>query len=191
MKEVWPLVHEQAPDLQLNVFGANQTPEDAALTDESCSAYVRGFCKSVPATMKKHRLLVAPLRFGAGVKGKLLDAFRSGLVAVTTPLGAEGISAPDDFPGYIVSDGAENARSFASAVLRAYEDNKSWTVHQSAAVKLLLEKFDEGVNNLQLRNFLEERLQHLPASRESDYLGELLWHSSLRSTEWMSKYLAA
>ncbi|CAE8625112.1 unnamed protein product, partial [Polarella glacialis] len=127
IKDVWPLVRQQVPDLELSVYGANQTPEDAALDDEANGAFVRGFCRSVPSAMRKHRLLVAPLRYGAGVKGKLLESMQHGLVTVTTPVGIEGIASAETFPGYVVADGGENASGFADAVVRAYQDENTWS----------------------------------------------------------------
>eukprot|EP00930_Biecheleria_cincta_P028020 TRINITY_DN19562_c0_g1_i1.p1 TRINITY_DN19562_c0_g1~~TRINITY_DN19562_c0_g1_i1.p1 ORF type:complete len:680 (+),score=115.34 TRINITY_DN19562_c0_g1_i1:38-2041(+) len=113
IKDVWPLVHQRLPDIELSVYGANQTPEDAALSSASTGAHVRGYCKSVASAMRKHRLLVAPLRYGAGVKGKVLEAMQHGLVVVTTPVGIEGISDMAGFPGYVVGNGGDDAAAFA------------------------------------------------------------------------------
>ncbi|CAK0828341.1 unnamed protein product [Prorocentrum cordatum] len=89
VREVWPHVHELLPELRLNVYGANHTAEDMALTDERIGAVVQGYCKDVGQAMRGHRLLAAPLRYGAGVKGKLVEAMRWGLVTATTPVGVE------------------------------------------------------------------------------------------------------
>merc|ERR1711920_1090340 len=90
-QEVWPKVRQQMPELELKIYGSNPTPEDMAFTDKSNGVTVCGFCKDVGSAMRAHRLLVAPLRYGAGVKGKLTDAMRFGLVSVTTVIGAEGL----------------------------------------------------------------------------------------------------
>ncbi|CAJ1349872.1 unnamed protein product [Effrenium voratum] len=55
IQEVWPLVRRELPDEELNVFGANQTPADAALSDPSRGAFVRGYCRSVEAMMRRHK----------------------------------------------------------------------------------------------------------------------------------------
>ncbi|CAE7694237.1 ALKBH8 [Symbiodinium sp. CCMP2456] len=191
IQEVWPLVRQRLPDLELSVYGANQTPEDAALTQESLGAYVRGYCRSVKKAMQQHHLLVAPLRYGAGVKGKVLEAMQHGLVVVTTPVGVEGIAAPDDFPGYVVETGGEDAEAFAEGIVEALRDPAQWEVQQQRAAALLAERFDENRLEEKLRDFLSERWQQLETDRQRDYVGQMLWHSSLRSTELMAKYIAA
>ncbi|CAE7550825.1 hypothetical protein AK812_SmicGene28211 [Symbiodinium microadriaticum] len=190
IQEVWPLVRQRLPDLELSVYGANQTPEDAALTRESLGAYVRGYCRSVKKAMQQHHLLVAPLRYGAGVKGKVLEAMQHGLVVVTTPVGVEGIAAPDDFPGYVVETGGEDAEAFAEGIVKALRDPAQWEVQQQRAAALLAERFDENRLEEKLRDFLSERWQQLETDRQRDYVGQMLWHSSLRSTELMAKYIA-
>ncbi|CAE7353080.1 ALKBH8 [Symbiodinium natans] len=143
IQEVWPLVRQRFPDLELSVYGANQTPDDAALTQESLGAYVRGYCRSVQKAMRQHRLLVAPLRYGAGVKGKVLEAMQHGLVVVTTPVGVEGIASPESFPGYVVQTGGEDAGAFAEGIAEALRDPCRWQEQQQRATELLIEHFDE------------------------------------------------
>eukprot|EP00931_Biecheleriopsis_adriatica_P048034 TRINITY_DN27739_c0_g2_i1.p1 TRINITY_DN27739_c0_g2~~TRINITY_DN27739_c0_g2_i1.p1 ORF type:complete len:774 (+),score=163.82 TRINITY_DN27739_c0_g2_i1:22-2322(+) len=190
IRHVWPLVRQQIPDLDLSVYGANQTPEDAALNDDATGAYVRGYCRSVEATMRKHRLLVAPLRYGAGVKGKVLEAMQHGLVTVTTPVGVEGIAAPADFPGHVITNGGEDAAAFADAIVRAYRDEEGWLDMQARAKELLVANFDEAANARKLQAFLATRWQHLREDRLRDFVGQMTWHSSLRSTELMAKYIS-
>ncbi|CAK9054564.1 Alkylated DNA repair protein ALKBH8 homolog (Alpha-ketoglutarate-dependent dioxygenase ALKBH8 homolog) (AtALKBH8) [Durusdinium trenchii] len=143
VKEVWPLVRQEVPDAVLNVYGANQTPEDAALDDPACGARVRGYCRSVESAMKSHKLLVAPLRFGAGVKGKVLEAMLHGLVVVTTPVGIEGIAPEREFPGYVVQNGGEDAQAFADVIVLALRDRHRWEVLQKVASGFIAEHFDE------------------------------------------------
>ncbi|CAE7449890.1 unnamed protein product [Symbiodinium pilosum] len=191
IEKVWPAVRQRLPKLKLSVYGANQTPEDAALTQENVGAYVRGYCRSVEKAMQQHRLLVAPLRYGAGVKGKVLEAMQHGLVVVTTPVGVEGIAPPDEFPGYVVETGAEDPEAFADAIAEALRDPSEWEVRQRRASALLAESFDATRLEEELRDYLRERWQRLAADRQRDFVGQMLWHSSLRSTQLMAKYIAA
>merc|ERR1711933_425262 len=94
IEEVWPRVHAAPPDV--------------AMSNPAINAIVAGTCGSVEKAMRQHRLLVAPLRYGAGLKGKVTDAFRHGLVPVTTPVGAEGLEDAQlggHFPGCLVGGG--------------------------------------------------------------------------------------
>jgi len=191
IKDVWPLVRKELPTAELNVYGANQTPEDAALHNPSNGVQVKGYCRSVASTMKCHKLLVAPLRYGAGVKGKVLEAMLHGAVVVTTPVGVEGIAGNTSFPGYVVERGAEDAAAFATTVVQALQDPERWEVLQREASEFMTKHFDEKQVQKSLRDFLQTRWMNLLQDRERDFVGQMLWHSSLRSTELMAKYIAA
>ncbi|CAJ1381455.1 unnamed protein product [Effrenium voratum] len=191
IQEVWPLVRRELPDEELNVFGANQTPADAALSDPSRGAFVRGYCRSVEAMMRRHKVLVAPLRYGAGVKGKVLEAMLHGSIVVTTPVGVEGIADPEAFPGYVVDNGGEDAAAFAEVVVQALREQRRWEALQQEAASFISEHFDEAKLGKSLLDFLTEARAQLPQNRLRDFVGQMLWHSSLRSTQLMAKYIAA
>jgi len=200
ISEVWPRVRLQLLSVELHVYGANPTPEDMALTDKRNGVTVCGYCRDVFATMQQHRLLVAPLRFGAGVKGKLTDAMRNGLVTVTTPIGAEGLGGEGGFPGFVVSTDLaaapcfetviKDAEAFANTVVRAYENASIWTTFQMRGHKFVDEHCNTMVIGEKIWASVEDRLLSLVEARKKDFTGQLLWQNSLRSTEWMAKALA-
>lgn len=194
VRHVWPHLRALLPDVELRVYGSNASHEDMALTDDRIGATVCGHCRCVASAMRSHRLLVAPIRYGAGVKGKLTDAFVHGLVTVTTPIGAEGLGGTD-FPGVIVPamdcDDAAAAQEFAQAVASTYADAELWTSLQARACSFAAEHLDaERIGN-RAWSALDARWRDLLAARRRDFVGQMLWQSSLRSTEWMAKGLAA
>lgn len=88
LKYIWPGIHEALPHAQLHIYGAN-FPGDIQ-SDLSKNVHCRGVMKDIEA-LGKYRVMLAPIRFGAGVKGKITDAWREYLPVVTTPMGAEGL----------------------------------------------------------------------------------------------------
>jgi len=205
-KKVWPKVRRKLPkDVELRIYGSSPTPEDMALTDKTIGVIVCGYCKDVAASMQAHRLLVAPLRYGAGVKGKLTDAMRHGLVPVTTLVGAEGLGGAADFPGLVVAgecitgavDGEacgeaaeKDSEAFATAVASLYEDEALWSSLQARSHAYVSQMCDAAVNGKELWASVSECWEALPESRRQDFTGQMLWQSALRSTEWMAKGLA-
>eukprot|EP00929_Paragymnodinium_shiwhaense_P053635 TRINITY_DN26863_c0_g1_i1.p1 TRINITY_DN26863_c0_g1~~TRINITY_DN26863_c0_g1_i1.p1 ORF type:complete len:884 (-),score=243.48 TRINITY_DN26863_c0_g1_i1:316-2967(-) len=193
-QKVWPRVHELLPDVELNVYGSHPKPEDMALTNADVGAFVRGYCKSVEKTMSKHRLLVAPLRYGAGVKGKLTDSMRYGLVTVTTAVATEGLGGVEGYPGIVVSSCADDdedahASAFAEAIVQAYQDQERWEALQNRGLEFVDEHLSSKSVGAKLAAFLQEKWQSLPEARNKDYFGQMLWQNSLRSTQWMAKYI--
>jgi len=191
VREVWPRVHASLPEIRLSVYGSSPTPEDMAMTNNEIGVTICGYCRSVAKVMLTHRLLVAPLRYGAGVKGKLTDAMYNGLVAVTTAIGAEGLGSADGFPGIVVPSCEADAEAFAQAVVKAYTEEEDWRLRQEQAIAFLSRHFDAKKNGEQLWKFFLDRWELLDQARRQNFVGQLLLHESLRATEWKAKYLAA
>ncbi len=88
---LWPHVRSRLPDATLHVYGAYPGAQHMGLHSPRQGIHVHGHVPDIGAPLRKHRVMFAPLRFGAGVKGKVLDAWAHGMPVVTTPIGAEGV----------------------------------------------------------------------------------------------------
>lgn len=119
-REVLPLVRQTVPDVELLVVGDNAPPDFA----EYASSGVRplGYVPDIAPLFARSRVFVAPLRFGAGMKGKIGEALAYGTPVVTTTIGAEGMSLRDGHEALI----ADSPEDFAAAVVRAYGDAELW-----------------------------------------------------------------
>ncbi|MRR54799.1 MAG: glycosyltransferase [Deltaproteobacteria bacterium] len=118
--EVMPLLRLLLPGVRFHAVGSNPTSEMLAMQCED--VIVTGFVDDIDPLLDTMRLSVAPLRFGAGIKGKIGTALALGLPTVATSLGAEGMSLTDG-ENIIVADGAE---AFADACTRLYQDRQLW-----------------------------------------------------------------
>jgi glycosyltransferase involved in cell wall biosynthesis len=111
--EVLPRIVQSCPDIKLHVVGSNPTDAVDALQSERVVVYGYLSDEELDALYRRVRQVVVPLRFGAGVKGKVLEAIQKNLPLVTTSVGAEGI--PDTASVMNIADGAEE---FAATVAR-------------------------------------------------------------------------
>ncbi len=120
-REVLPLVQKKLPDVRLHVVGSSPTEEILALRSDS--VLVSGFVsdEELRGYYQKCRVCVVPLRFGAGVKGKTLEAMQNGIPVVSTAIGVEGM--PDIESVIKPTDGAEE---FAARVIKLYTDEAAW-----------------------------------------------------------------
>ena len=118
VEEVLPLIHQSCPDVKLHVVGSN--PTDAVESLQSDKVIVYGYLtdEELDALYLEARQVIAPLRFGAGVKGKILEAIQKGRPLVTTSIGAEGI--PD---ASVVMNIADSAKAFADLVIEIERGN--------------------------------------------------------------------
>lgn len=119
-REVLPLIRTNRPDARLVVAGSNPPPEITELAGDGIE--VTGYVSDerLAQLYDGARVVVAPLLYGAGMKGKVLEALANGVPVVTTTVGAEGLGAEQ---GWIVADEAPN---FAAGVERLYADAGLW-----------------------------------------------------------------
>src|SRR5690625_7127154 len=92
MYEIWPFIRKHVPDSRFHIIGSYPSQRVLQLHNEREGLLVHGRAGSAQEVVQKAKVLLAPLRFGAGLKGKLLDAMRWGTPTVTTEIGAEGMA---------------------------------------------------------------------------------------------------
>jgi len=120
-REIFPLIRTQRDDIVLHLIGSDIIPEIAALSDLA-GVRVHGHVPDLDPYMDGCRIGLAPLRYGAGVKGKVNLSMAHGQPVVATPAAVEGMHLRE---GVDVLVGAD-AKSFADAVLRLYDDQALW-----------------------------------------------------------------
>ena len=90
-QHIWPAIRKKIPDAQLHIYGAYLPKKASQLHNDAQGFIVKGWADNAEDVISSARVLLAPIRFGAGIKGKLLDAMRTHTPSITTWLGAEGI----------------------------------------------------------------------------------------------------
>lgn len=120
VKNIFPAVRAALGDVVFRVYGSDITPDVLELASESVA--VHGYIEDVSECYDNCRVFVAPLRYGAGVKGKIALAFLHGAPCVTTDIGAEGFELVDG-QSAIIANGDDD---FARAVIGLYNDRALW-----------------------------------------------------------------
>ena len=125
--EVMPLLQEQLPDMRFLVYGSNMPASFDQLASDT--VILKGFVRDVAEVFDSCRVFVAPLRFGAGIKGKVLDSIAAGVPAVLSPVAVEGIPLADGTSVSIARKPSEWARSIHSL----YSEKAKWNAMSKAA----------------------------------------------------------
>lgn len=118
--EIMPLLRKKNPGIKVYIVGSNPPPEIRIL--ESEDVIVTGFIQDLDPLLDKMRVSIAPLRYGAGIKGKIGTAMAVGLPVVATSLAVEGMSLANR-ENILVADGAEE---FSNAIVEIYQDENLW-----------------------------------------------------------------
>jgi O-antigen biosynthesis protein len=149
VEEVLPLVRKRLPDLVFSVVGSNPPREVSRLACDYIRIKGRVSDDELLQLYRQTRVVVAPLRFGAGVKGKIVEAMYHHVPTVMTSVGAEGIGSNNRLP--LVADGAT---SFAQAVIQAYTNAQSWHEAQAASREIIRANFSRAAARSVLRQDL-------------------------------------
>jgi glycosyltransferase involved in cell wall biosynthesis len=146
IREVLPLIHAQRPDVALVILGGD-VPADLTRLRSTLVSFV-GYVEDPSPYFHRARVFVAPLRAGAGMKGKIGQSLSFGLPVVTTPIGAEGMDLVDGRHAR-VADGRED---FAKAVLQLLSDDSIWRRLSVEGQALVTERWSEEAARRRLAN---------------------------------------
>ncbi len=150
LDEIFPRIEARLPELRLQVVGSN--PPDKLLDRATPKILVRGFVADLGEAMRQCRLSVAPLRFGAGVKGKILASMGYGLPVVATSMAAEGMELKPE-QNVLLADSPEN---FALQVERLYRDEILWKRVSEAGQAWVDQKYSPAATRHRLDLMLGE-----------------------------------
>jgi glycosyltransferase involved in cell wall biosynthesis len=120
VNDILPLIQQRLPAVRFYAVGSLPPPELLALA--SPDVIVTGYVPDITTLLRKIRIAVVPLRYGAGIKGKIGTALSCGLPCVATTLSAEGMGLEDGV-NVVIADGPQ---AFADAVVRLYQDEARW-----------------------------------------------------------------
>jgi O-antigen biosynthesis protein len=138
-QEIMPLVWSQLPDLKVTLLGNQPTEEVRALANERVT--VTGYVANVAPYFLNHRIFVAPLRYGAGMKGKIGQSLEYGLPIVSTAIGVEGMNLLEFEEGSRSGSKnvllAQDTEEFAREIVRLYQDETLWNQLTSNSEKAI------------------------------------------------------
>ena len=184
---IWPLIRKALPQAELHCFGSYGDKFKGELHAPRQGFYFRGRAEDALQTMQQYRVNLAPLRYGAGLKGKVFDGFQTGTPTVTTPIGAEGIAGSMDWGCVISAD----PQQFATAAIEVYSDAERWAQVQDDGQRIARERFNASQWLSQLPQRLEQGIVDLGEHRKQQFTGRMLRHHHHRSTEFMSRWIEA
>ncbi|SEF72017.1 Glycosyltransferase involved in cell wall bisynthesis [Halpernia humi] len=185
LKNIWAEIREKLPETELHIYGSYAPEKALQLHNEKEGFLVKGRAENVQDLFLNYRVLVAPIAFGAGIKGKLLESMIFGCPNVTTKIGAEGMAFGDFWNGFI----AESNQEFIEKSIELYSNEEVWDFSQKKGFEILHKKFNIETFKPDFQVKLKEIITNLAAHRNANFLGQILQHHSLQSTKYMSKWI--
>lgn len=184
---LWPKIRQQCKHAELHIYGAYPPPKATQLHNSAQGFLVKGWAADAHAVMKNARVCLAPLRFGAGLKGKLIEAAQCKTPSITTSIGCEGMGDPQQWPGAVTHSDEE----FIEQAVAHYENQTSWDAASVNAQLMLENNFKPRPIQAALINKIHTVFAHLEQHRRANFIGSMLQHHTMKSTQYMAQWIEA
>ncbi|RDI49515.1 glycosyltransferase family 4 protein [Flavobacterium glaciei] len=182
---IWPLIKKRLPEAVLNVYGAYPSQKVLQLHNKKEGFLIMGRAIDAQEVVQEALVVLAPLRFGAGIKGKLLEAMQCGTPSVTTTIGSESMFGDLPWNGFITDDLA----TFADRAVQLYQDKTIWLKAQQNGFEIINQRYSKGLFESDFRKKIEFLSSNLKQHRLNNFMGSMLQHHTLKSTKYMSRWI--
>ena len=185
--EIWPKLKELLPNTKLKIYGAYPTQKVLQLHNPKERFFIHGRAENAEDVIRNARVLLAPISFGAGIKGKLLECMEYGTPSVTTSIGAEAMYDNLHWNGFIEDDYSD----FISKVVELYSNQEVWEQAVENGYNIIQNKFMFSIYKSKFLDVLNELQINLESHRKANFIGQMLQFHTVRSTEYMSRWIEA
>ena len=184
---IWPLIRKQLPEAILHIYGAYPSQKVLQLHNVKEGFLIMGRAKDAQEVVKNARVVLAPLRFGAGIKGKLLEAMQCGTPSLTTIIGAESMHGDLPWNGFVVDEPSV----FTEKAVQLYQDKIIWIKAQQNGIAIVNQRYLKELFEDDFAKKVEMLQADLQKHRLSNFMGAMLQHHTLKSTKYMSLWIEA
>lgn len=183
--DIWPLIKSQLPQANLHLYGAYDTQAIRSMHNKKDGFLLHGYVEDAFEVINSSRVLLAPLRFGAGLKGKLILAMQCGTPAAMSTIAAEGMFGSDQPNGIIEDDPS----LFVKKCIDLYTQESLWTEYQNKGDAVLKSRFNKLDHQLKLKERISLIQSTIQSHRSDNFIGQLLAHHQFQSTKYMSRWI--
>ena len=182
---VWPIIRKKLPNVNLNIYGAYPGQKVMDFHNEKDGFIVHGRIEDADQVTKSAMISLAPIRFGAGIKGKILEAMSNGTPCITTSIGAEAILMNNEWCGGVSDDWEE----FSRLAVELYTKQELWSKAQQNGFNILQKRYGKLIFTDDFNDKIEILQNSLEEIRTSNVVGKLLNQHTMLSNRFMSKWI--
>ncbi|WP_379967517.1 glycosyltransferase [Epilithonimonas sp. UC225_85] len=185
LKQIWKSIKRKLPEAELHIYGAYTSQKVLDLHNDKDGFLVKGRADSVEDIYNKAKVLLAPIPFGAGLKGKLWESMKFGLPNVTSSIGAEGMQKDLPWNGFV----EDSDEIFVEKAVKLYQNENLWNEARENGYQILESVFNKNLFADSFINKVSELMENLENHSTENYLGKILQHHQLNSTKYMSRWI--
>lgn len=186
-ESIWPILQKQLPEASMQIYGAYPSQKVLQLHSVKDRFLVLGRAENAAAVVRKARVVLAPIRFGAGAKGKLIEAMQCGTPSITTSVGAESMNGALPWNGII----ADETPEIANAAVQLYQEKSLWQKSQQYGIDIVNQRYSKSLFNSDFISHILTIQKNIEQHRLENFIGAILLHHTLASTKYMSRWIEA
>lgn len=179
--EIWPIVRKELKEVKLHIYGAYLPQSILNYHQPKERFLVHGKAQDASEVISKARINLAPLRYGAGVKGKVIEGILCETPTVCTAIATEGIEG--------LSPVATDAATIAQRIIELYQDENQWQHEVNLYASIACQLVDTKEYICTFKTQLSEIRTNLRHHRSTNYIGQLFNYESNKSTKYFSKWI--
>ena len=184
-QHIWPLIRKQVPDAEIHVYGAYISQKFEQLHNKKQGFIIKGYADDVSEVMQHSKVCLAPLQFGAGLKGKLIDAMHNGTPSAMSSIAAEGLFGNLAANGFIADEEAD----FVNSAVALYSNEAIWKDTQQNGFEVINARFQASDFQSDFLKIIQDLKSIIKTHRQENFIGQMLQHHTLQSTKFMSKWI--
>ena len=181
----WPALKKHVPNAELHIYGAYASEKVYQLHQPNEKFLIKGRAEDARRTLEAYRVLIAPIEFGAGVKGKFIDAMHAGTPSVATSIGAESMSMGGMWNGFIEDD----LDQFVAKAKLLYDDAETWYTAQTNGILILNQNYNKELFEEAFMKHVDGLHNGIEAHRKKHFLGQILHMQQHNSVKYMSLWI--
>lgn len=185
LKKHWKSIKKVLPEAEMHIYGAYVSEKAKQLHNDKEGFLIKGRAESVEKVFNSAKVLLAPIPYGAGLKGKLLESMQLGLTNVTTIVGAEAMHKNLEWNGCITNSDEE----FIEKAIELYQNEELWNSAQKNGIELVNQRFEKSLFETDFITKINELISNLNSHRNQNFFGQILQHQTLQSTKFMSRWI--
>lgn len=184
-QNVWSEISKQVPNAKLIVAGAY--PSQQLMQNNNLKKKIDfvGHVPHINEAYQSVRVSLVPLRFGAGIKGKILESMEMGVPFITTSIGVEGMFFDESWSNCVSDDWSD----FVKKAVSFHQNEQQWTNFQKKGYQHLKQYFDKSKLEQPFLEMIQMVMKSLPEIRKKRYFSQVLQHQTLMSTKYLSKWI--
>jgi glycosyltransferase involved in cell wall biosynthesis len=183
--KIWSVIRKQLPKVEIHIYGAYVNQQIQELHNKKEGFIVMGFAEDAGEVVENAKVVLAPLNYGAGIKGKLTEAMLCGTPSVTSTIGVEGMAGDFPWNGFV----ADDFSNFALKAVELYTNKPVWEQAQLNGIDIINSIYSKEKNAPLFFSKIEDIQTNLEKHRTTNFLGSLLQHQTLQATKYMSKWI--